>query len=85
MKLIPLSGYAIIKPEEASNQTNSGIILTETEEKTQFGEILAIEGESKAKAGDRVVFGKYAGEEIGLEGDKYLIVEITSIRAVVEG
>ena len=92
--LRPLADRVIIKVAEAETKTASGIILADTsKEKPMKGEVIAAgPGAYKngtlvpmdVKAGDKVVYSKYAGNEIKIEGTDYLIVRQSDILAVVE-
>ena len=91
----PLQDRVIIKRVEEGEQIRGGIIIPDTaKEKPQEGEVIAV-GEGKKldngervpldiKEGDRVLFGKYAGTEIKLDGDEYLIMREDDILGVIE-
>ena len=94
MKLNPLSDRVVVKPQAAEEKTASGIILPDTaKEKPQQGNIVAVgpgrlndDGDRvsmEVKVGDRVLYGKYAGTEVALEGADYLIVKESDILAVL--
>ena len=96
MNLKPLGDRVVIEPLEQEEVTASGIVLPETaKEKPQKGKILAIgpgardeDGKRIAmdvKVGDTVLFAKYAGTEIKVEGKKLLILKESDILAIVEG
>ena len=84
MKLKPLFDRVVILPEQKENVTSSGIILPQTsQEAPQIGKIVAVgDGESleldrsnmKVKVGDRVLYNKYAGNEIKLDGETYIVM-----------
>jgi chaperonin GroES len=94
MKIKPLADRVVVKPQEAEETTASGIILPDTaKEKPQAGEIVAI-GPGKisdagnviamtVKVGDNVLYGKYSGTEITIEGDEVLIMRESDILAVL--
>jgi chaperonin GroES len=96
IKLKPLGDRLIVEPSEREEVTASGIILPETaKEKPQEGTVLAVgpgqrDEEGKripmdVKEGDRVLFAKYAGTEVKLEGDrKVLVLRESDILAIVE-
>jgi chaperonin GroES len=95
MNLRPLQDRIIVKRIEEEAKTAGGIFIPETaKEKPQQGEIVAVGNGKKTedgkvipvdlKAGDRVLFGKYAGTEIKLEGQEYLIMREDDILGVVE-
>jgi chaperonin GroES len=95
LKLRPLGDRVWVEPIEQEQTTASGIILPETaKEKPMEGKVLAVgpgvrddKGERQpldVKAGDRVLFAKYAGAEIKQEGTKYLIMRESDILAIVD-
>ncbi len=95
LKLRPLGDRVWVEPIEREATTASGIILPETaKERPQEGKILAVgaglrneDGERQpldVKAGDKVLFAKYAGTEVKHEGTKYLIMRESDILAIVE-
>jgi chaperonin GroES len=94
LKLKPLGGRVIVEPIEQEEMTSGGIILPETaKEKPQEGNVLAVgpgdrddKGERvpmDVKAGDKVLFAKYSGTEIKLEGRKLLIMRESDLLAIV--
>ena len=89
MNIRPLSDRVLVRPAEAEEKTASGIIIPDTaKEKPLQGEVIAVGNGTKdeemvLKAGDRVLYGKYAGTEIQLEGEKYLIMKQSDIFAVI--
>ncbi len=96
LKLKPLGGRVIVEPIEQEEMTAGGIILPETaKEKPQEGKILAAgpgerdeDGERIAmevKVGDKVLYAKYSGTEVKMDGKKLLILRESDILAVVEG
>jgi len=95
MNLRPLHDRIIVKRLEEENKTAGGILIPETaKEKPQKGEIIAVGKGKKAedgkvtpidvKVGDKVLFGKYAGTEIKIEGQEYLIMREDDILGVME-
>ena len=93
MNLKPLGDRVIVKQAEAEETTASGLILTtKDKEKPQRGEVIAV-GEGKyiddelvplsVEVGDVVVYGKYGGQEITVDGEDYLILRSDDIYAVV--
>lgn len=94
MKIKPLGDRVVIKPAEAEERTKGGIILPDTaKEKPVVGEIVAV-GPGKVaddgtkivmevKVGDKVLYGKYSGTEVTIEGDEYLIMREADIFAIV--
>ena len=96
MKLKPLGGRVIVEPIEQEEMTAGGIILPETaKEKPQEGKILAAgpgdryeDGKRIAmdvKVGDRILYAKYSGTEVKMDGKKLLIMRESDILAIVEG
>ena len=87
MKFKPLGERALVKMIEREQQTESGIVLPDTaKEKPQTAEVVAV-GESeevKISEGDVIVFAKYSGTEIRLNGDDYMILDAEDILGVVE-
>jgi chaperonin GroES len=94
LKLKPLGGRVIVEPIEQEEMTSGGIILPETaKEKPQEGNVLAVgpgdrddKGERvpmEVKVGDKVLFAKYSGTEIKLEGRKLLIMRESDLLAIV--
>ena len=90
MKLIPLADNVLVKSALEEETTASGIILsTATKEKSIVSEVVAVgpgtaENPMTVKAGDKVVVGKYSGQELKLDGEDYSIVKIADVLAVVE-
>lgn len=94
MKLMPLTDRVVLKQLEAEETTKSGIILTGTaQEKPQEAEVIAVgsggmvdgkEVVMQVKEGQKVIYSKYAGTEVKLEGEEYIIVRQNDILAVVE-
>lgn len=83
--LIPLHDNVIIKPIEQENTTASGIIIPETasKEKPQRGEVTAVaENVKNIQVGDTVLFSKYAGTEVKINGEELSILEHKSVLAV---
>jgi chaperonin GroES len=96
LKLKPLGGRVIVEPIEQEEMTAGGIILPETaKEKPQEGKILAAgpgdrddDGERipmEVQVGDKVLYAKYSGTEVKVDGKKLLILRESDILAVVEG
>jgi len=85
----PLADRVIIEPATAEEKTASGIIIPDTaKEKPQKGSVVAV-GKGKkdepitVKVGDSVLYGKYAGTEITIDGNEYLIMRESDIFAIV--
>ena len=95
MALKPLGDRIVVKRLEAQDKTKSGLVLPDSaKEKPQEGKVIAVgtgrrleDGSVKAlevKSGDRVLYGKYSGAEIALEGEEYLILREEDVLAVVQ-
>ena len=94
MKLKPLGDRVVVKQLEAEETTKSGIILTGTaKEKPQEAEVVAVgpggvidgkEVKMEVKVGDKVIYSKYAGTDVKLDKEEYIIVRQSDILAVVE-
>jgi chaperonin GroES len=96
LKLKPLGGRVIVEPIEQDEKTASGIYLPETaKEKPQEGKVLAVGPGDRSEngeripldvnVGERVLFAKYSGTEVKVDGKKLLILRESDILAVVEG
>ena len=90
MKLRPLADRVLLKEEKAETTTKSGILLPESaQEKTQTAKVEAVgPGTEKekitVKVGDRVMYDKYSGVQVKMDGEDYLIGKNSDIIAVVE-
>ena len=94
MKLNPLSDRVVLKQLEAEETTKSGIILASSaQEKPQEAEIIAVgpggvvDGEEikmQVQVGQKVIYSKYAGTEVKLDGEDFIIVRQDDILAIVE-
>jgi chaperonin GroES len=95
MKVKPLQDRVIVKRLEEVEKTKGGIIIPDTaKEKPQEGKVIAV-GDGKVndkgvrialdvKAGDRVLFGKYSGNEITIDGEEHLIMKEDDIIAIIK-
>ena len=93
MKLVPLGDRVVLKQLEAEEKTKSGIILAgSAQEKPQEAEVIAVgpggmvdgkEVTMQVKEGQKVIYSKYAGTEVKLDGTEYIIVKQNDILAVV--
>nr|WP_317196915.1 co-chaperone GroES [Candidatus Sulfidibacterium hydrothermale] len=89
MNIKPLGDRVVVEPAPAEEKTESGIIIPDTaKEKPQQGTVVAVpdndkDNNIKVKAGDRVLYGKYAGTEITLDGKDYLILNQSDILAII--
>ena len=94
MKIRPLFDRVVIKSCEVEETTKSGLILTgNAKEKPQMAEVIAVgpggvvDGKAvtmSVNVGDKVIYSKYAGNEVKLDGEEYIIVRQSDILAVVE-
>jgi chaperonin GroES len=89
VNLKPLADRVLVEPKEAEEKTASGIYIPDTaKEKPQRGTVVAAGPGKKdepmeVKPGDEVLYGKYAGTEISVDGKDYLIMRLSDILAVV--
>ena len=85
----PISDRVVVKPAQAEEKTKGGIIIPDTaKEQPQRGEVVAVgpgkDGKSMTvKAGDEVLYGKYAGQNVELDGVDYLIMREDDILVVL--
>ena len=89
VNVTPLHDRVIVKPAEKAEKTAGGIIIPDTaQDKPQQGEVVAVGNGRKdepmtVKVGDVVLFGKYGGTEIELDGDKLLLLKESDIFAII--
>ena len=94
MKIRPLFDRVVIKSIDSEETTKSGIVLPgAAKEKPQMAEVIAIvpggnvdgkEIAMQVKVGDKVIYSKYAGNEVKLDGTEYIVIRQSDILAVVE-
>lgn len=91
MKLVPLDDKVVLKQKEVEVKTASGIVLATTgaKEKPQEAEVVAVgpgtaDVKMQVKVGDNVIFAKYAGTEVKLGNDEYIVLKQADILAIVE-
>ena len=94
MKLSPLSDRVVLKQLEAEETTKSGIVLPgQSKEKPQQAEVIAVgpggvidgkEVTMQVKAGQKVIYSKYAGTEVKLDDEEFIIVKQNDVLAVIE-
>ena len=90
MKIKPLADRVLVKQAAAETKTASGLYIPETaQEKTQQAEVVAVgPGTEKekitVKVGDKVLYDKYSGTAIKMDGEDYLILKISDVIAIVE-
>jgi len=89
MKMKPINDRVVVEPAKADTKTSGGIIIPDTaKEKPQKGKIIAV-GPGKdgiamsVKKGDKVLYGKYSGQEINFEGKDYLIMREDDILVIL--
>ena len=96
MKFRPLHDRVVVRRLDAEEKTSGGIIIPDTaKEKPMEGEVVAVgpgarneQGQIVAldvKAGDRILFGKWSGTEVKIDGEELLIMKETDIMGIVEG
>ena len=89
MNVKPLADRVLVKPAEAEEKTGRGIVIPDSaKEKPLKGEIIAVgkgtkDEEMVLAQGDHVLYGKYAGTEIELNGEKYLIMRQSDVLAII--
>ena len=90
MKIKPLADRVLVKNEKAESKTSSGIIIPEAaQEKTQTAKVIAVgPGTEKekitVKVGERIMYDKYAGTQIKIDGEDHLILKMSDIIAIIE-
>ncbi|MDU3688584.1 MAG: co-chaperone GroES [Anaerococcus hydrogenalis] len=93
MNLKPIGERVVIKKLEAEKKTQSGIVLPESaQEKPQYAEVVAISSDilndndkkDSLKEGDKVIYSQYAGTDVKIEGENYVVLAYKDILAVVE-
>jgi len=88
MKVKPLADRVIVKLEKSETKSAGGIIIPDTaQEKTQIGTVVEVGDDKdviKVKAGQKVMYDKYAGTQVKINGDEHLILKMSDILAVIE-
>ena len=93
MNLKPIGERVVMKKLEAEKKTQSGIVLPESaQEKPQYAEVVAISSDilndndkrDSLKEGDKVIYSQYAGTDVKIEGENYVVLAYKDILAVVE-
>ena len=94
MKLVPLGDRVVLKQLEAEETTKSGIVLPgQAQEKPQQAEVIAVgpggvvngkEVKMEVEVGNTVIYSKYSGTEVKLDGEEYIIVKQSDILAIVK-
>ena len=96
MKFRPLHDRVVVKRVAEEEKTKGGIIIPDTaKEKPQEGEVVAVGGGAKSdegkitpldvKAGDKILFGKYGGTEVKVDGEDLLVMREEDVMAIIEG
>jgi chaperonin GroES len=94
-EIVPIYDHLVVKLEEEEEKTKSGIVLPDTaKEKPQKGKVIAVGAgrildngqrvKPEVKAGDTVIFSKYSGTELKLDGEKYLILTESDVLAILK-
>ncbi|MGB9694975.1 MAG: co-chaperone GroES [Caldisericaceae bacterium] len=94
-EIVPINEHIVVKLEESEEKTKGGIVLPDTaKEKPQKGKVIAVgsgrvleNGQKlplEVKAGDTVIFSKYAGTELKLDEEKYLIISESDVLAILK-
>ena len=89
LNIKPLADRVLVEPLEAETKTASGLIIPDSaKEKPQQGVVIAVGAGKKdepmtVKVGDKVLYGKYSGNEISVDGKKYLIMHESDIFAII--
>ena len=89
MSIKPLADRVLVKPAAAEEKTVAGIIIPDSaKEKPLKGEVIAVGNGTKdeemvLKQGDKVLYGKYAGTEIELDGEQFLIMRQSDVLAII--
>lgn len=88
MKVKPIGDRVLLSVQEMEEKTKSGLYIPQTaQEKTQTGAVVAVGDDKdaiKVKKGDKVMYDKYAGTSVQIDGKDYLIVKMADIIAVIE-
>lgn len=90
MKLVPLGDRVVLKPLIAEATTKSGIVLPgQDKEKPQQAEVVAVgpgteEVKMEVKKGDQVIYSKYSGNEVEIDGENFIVVKQNDILAIIK-
>ena len=88
MKVTPLTDRVLVKLEKSETKSAGGIIIPDTaQEKTQIGVVVEVGDDKEAikvKAGDKVMYDKYAGTQVKVNGEEHLILKMADILAVIQ-
>lgn len=88
MKVKPLADRVVVKMEKSETKSAGGIIIPDTaQEKTQIGVVVEVGDDKdviKVKAGQKVMYDKYAGTQVKISGEDHLILKMSDILAIIE-
>jgi len=88
MKVIPLTDRILVKLEKGETKSAGGIIIPDTaQEKTQIGSVVEVGDDKeviKVKAGQKVMYDRYAGTQVKIGGEEHLILKMADILAIIE-
>ncbi len=88
MKVKPLADRVLVKTEKTESKTAGGIIIPDTaQEKTQIAVVVAVGDDKekiKVKPGERVMYDKYAGTQVKIDGEEHLILKAADVIAIIE-
>jgi len=90
MKILPLADRILVKNDKAETKTAGGLIIPEAaQEKTQTATVIEVgpgteENKITVKKGDRIMYDKYAGTQIKIDGEDHLILKMNDVIAIVE-
>ena len=88
MKVKPLADRILVKMEKSETKSAGGIIIPDTaQEKTQIGIVTEVGDDKeviKVKAGQKIMYDKYAGTQVKIDGDEYLVLKMSDVLAVIE-
>jgi chaperonin GroES len=88
MKVKPLADRVIVKLEKSETKSAGGIIIPDTaQEKTQIGVVVDVGDDKEAikvKTGDKVMYDKYAGTQVKVNGEEHLILKMSDVLAIIE-
>ncbi|MGB0885862.1 MAG: co-chaperone GroES [Chitinophagales bacterium] len=84
VKIRPLNMRVVIKPDVAEETTASGLYIPDSaKEKPQTGTVVAISNITSLKEGEKVIYGKFTGTDVEIDGENYLILKESDIFAVI--
>ena len=83
MKIKPLADNVVIKQHQKDEITIAGIVLPESQERKGQGEVVAVGTTTQVSVGDTVLFEKWGGEEVEVDGEEYKIISVDKILAIL--